>query len=89
MSNVFVVLQRSDDSWPVIETIVADNPLASVAHSPGAVKIDAPDRLTIRRESIEALTGRPYDLRQLQLILVTWSGHVDEDDDRLTLSWQH
>ncbi|ACB35619.1 monooxygenase component MmoB/DmpM [Leptothrix cholodnii SP-6] len=89
MSNVFIAFQHNEDSRPVIDAIVADNPAAVVVHSPGLVKIDAPDRLTIRRETIEAQTGRPYDLQAIHVNLVTLSGHIDEDDDQLTLSWQH
>jgi phenol hydroxylase P2 protein len=89
MSNVFIAFQHNEESRPVIDAIVADNPAAMVTHSTGLVKIDAPDRLTIRRETIEAQTGRPYDLQQLHVNLVTLSGHIDEDDDQLTLSWKH
>jgi len=89
MSNVFIAFQSNEESYPVVEAILADNPQATAVHSPGLVKIDAPDSLTIKRESIEAQTGRPYDLQQLHINLVTLSGHIDEDDDQLTLSWKH
>ena len=89
MSNVFIAFQHNEESRPIIDAIVADNPKAVVVHSPGLVKIDAPNSLTIRRETIESLTGRPYDLQQIQVNLVTLSGHLDEDDDQLTLSWKH
>jgi phenol/toluene 2-monooxygenase (NADH) P2/A2 len=89
MSKVFIAFQHNEESRPVIDAIVADNPDAVVVHSPGLVKIDVPDRLTIRRETIEAQTGRPYDLQQIHVNLVTLSGHIDEDDDQLTLSWRH
>ena len=89
MSNVFIAFQHNEESRPVIDAIVADNPNAVVVHSPGLVKIDAPDRLTIRRDTIEAQTGRSYDLQQIHVNLVTLSGHIDEDDDQLTLSWRH
>ena len=89
MSNVFIAFQHNEESRPVIDAIVADNPNAVVAHSPGLVKIDAPNSLTIRRHTIEEQTGRPYDLQQIHVNLVTLSGHIDEDDDQLTLSWKH
>ena len=89
MSNVFIAFQHNEESRPVVDAIVADNPGAVVVHSPGLVKIDAPNRLTIRRETIESQTGRPYDLQQIHVNLVTLSGHIDEDDDQLTLSWRH
>lgn len=89
MSNVFIAFQNNDEARPLVDAIVADNPAAVVVHSPGLVKIDAPSRLQILRSSIEAQIGRPYDLQQLHVSLVTLSGHIDEDDDQLTLSWSN
>jgi len=89
MSNVFIAFQANEESRPVVDAIVADNPEAQVVYSPGLVKIDAPGKLVIRRETIEGQTGRPYDLQQLQINLVTLSGNLDEDDDTFTLSWKH
>lgn len=89
MSNVFIAFQANEESRPVVEAIVADNPAAVVTYPTGLAKIDVPQRLTIRRETIEEITGRPYDLQQLHVNLVTLSGHIDEDDDQLTLSWAH
>ena len=87
ISKVFIAFQDNEESRPVIEAILADNPEATAVHSPGLVKIDAPGRLVVRRETIEEIVGRPYDLQQIQVNLVTLSGHVDEDDDELSLSW--
>lgn len=89
MSNVFIAFQANEESRPIVEAILADNPEASAVHSPGLVKIDAPNRLTVRRETIEEITGRPFDLQALHVNLVTLSGHIEEDDDELSLSWKH
>lgn len=89
MSNVFIAFQANEDSHPIVEAILADNPKAQAVHSPGLVKIDAPDTLTIKRGTIEAQTGRPFELQQIHLTLVTLSGYIDEDDDQFTLSWKH
>lgn len=89
MSNVFIALQANEESRPVIEAILADNPDAVITESPAMVKIDAPGRLTIRRESIEERTGSRFDLQQIHVNLISLSGHIDEDDDSLTLSWSH
>jgi len=89
MSNVFIAFQSNEDSRPLVDAIVADNPEAQVVYSPGLVKIDAPGRLVIKRETIEEQIGRPYDLQQLHINLVTLSGNIDEDDNQFTLSWKH
>jgi phenol hydroxylase P2 protein len=89
MSNVFIAFQHNEESRPVVDAILADNPGAVAVHSPGLAKIDSPNRLTIRRDTIESQTGRPFDLQQIHVNLVTLSGHIDEDDDQFTLSWKH
>ncbi len=89
MSDVFIAFQANEDSRPIVDAIIADNPEAKVVYSPGLVKIDAPNRLVINRETIEEEIGRDYDLQEIHLNLVTLSGHIDEDDDQLSLSWDH
>jgi len=89
MSNVFIAFQANEEARPIVEAILADNPGAKVDRSPALIKIDVPHKLTIRRQTIERLTGQPFDLQQIQVNLVTLSGHLDEDDDQFTLSWKH
>ena len=89
MSNAFIAFQRNEDTRAVVEAIIQDNPGAIVNEQPAMVKIDVPGQLVIRRETIEALIGRPYDLQELQVNLITISGHLDETDDTFTLSWNH
>lgn len=85
--NVFIAFQTNDDSRPIIEAIAEDNPHAIVNAMPAMVKIDAAGRLVIRRESIEEKIGRPFDLRELQLNLISLSGNIDESDDEFVLAW--
>jgi len=87
MSTVFIALQTNEETRPIIEAIEIDNPKAVVNRQPAMVKIDAPDHLVIRRETIEEQLGRAYDLQELQINLITLSGNVYEDEDTLTLTW--
>ena len=87
MSKVFIALQANEETRPIIEAIEIDNPNAVVNREPAMVKIDVPDRMVVRRETIEDLIGRDYDLQELQINLITISGNVDEDDDTFTLTW--
>ena len=89
MSNVFIAFQANEESRPIVDAILADNPEANAVYSPGRVKIDCPKRLVVRRESIEEQIGRSFDLQQIHINLVTLSGNIDEDDDQFTLSWSH
>jgi phenol/toluene 2-monooxygenase (NADH) P2/A2 len=89
MSNVFIAFQANEESRPVVDAILADNPDATAVYSPGLVKIDCPGRLVIKRATIEEQIGRRYDLQQFQVNLITLSGNVEEDDDEFSLSWKH
>lgn len=87
MSTVFIAFQTNEETRPIVEAILADNPHAMADEQPAMVKINAEGRLTIKRETIEELIGRSYDLQQLHVNLITMSGHVSEDDDELSLHW--
>ncbi|MBA4286378.1 MAG: monooxygenase [Xanthomonadaceae bacterium] len=87
MSNVFIAFQTNDDTRPIIEAIESDNPEAKVQRYPAMVKIDVPGRLVVRRESIEDRIGRAYDLRELQVNLISLSGNIEESDDEFVLHW--
>lgn len=90
MSNqlVFIALQSTDDSRPVIDAIEADNPHATVHRYPAMVKIDAPGRLEINRATIEDLIGRTWDMQELQLGLISLAGNIEETEDQFVLAWR-
>lgn len=85
---VFISFQANDESRPIVEAIEADNPEATVVSYPAMVKIDAPGRLVIKRESIEERIGRRFDLRELHLNLISLAGNIDETDDEFILQWR-
>ena len=87
MSTVFIAYQANEETRPIIEAILEDNPAAEVEQQPAMVRVSAPDSLTINRATVEEHTGRVFDLQEMHINLITLSGHVDEDDDRITLSW--
>ena len=87
MSTVFIAFQANEETRPIVEAILADNPEATAEDMPAMVKISAEGSMTINRETIEEQIGRTFDLQELHINLITLSGHVDEDDDRITLSW--
>lgn len=87
MSTVFIALQTNEETRPIIDAIVIDNPQAIVRQEPAMVKIDAEGRLVIRRETIEEQIGRAFNLQELHINLISIGGNVDETDDAFTLSW--
>ncbi len=87
MSNVFIAFQKNEETRSIVNAIVADNPEAIVNEQPAMVKIDVPRRMVIRKSSIEEEMGRPFDLQELHVNLITLTGHIDETDDEFVLSW--
>ena len=88
MSTVFLALQTNEETRQIIEAILQDNPSAVVDEQPAMVKINADGRLVVRRETIEELIGRDYDLQELQVNMITMSGNLDQTDDEITLFWK-
>ncbi|MET0025684.1 MAG: MmoB/DmpM family protein [Sedimenticola sp.] len=87
MSNVFIALQDVDDSRPIVEAILADNPEAAVDQQPAMVRITAPGKLVVKRETVSDLKGEEWEPQDIQLVLVSFGGHLDEDDDHFTVFW--
>jgi len=89
MSTVFIAFQANEETRPIIDAIMIDNPEAVLHRDPAMVKINAPSHLVIRKATIEDQIGREYDLQELQINLITLSGYVDETDDTFTLHWNN
>lgn len=87
-STVFLALQTNDETRPIIEAIEIDNPNAVVHRLPAMVKIDAPGRLVVKRETIEDITGMDFDLQSFHVNLISLSGNIDETEDELVLEWK-
>jgi phenol hydroxylase P2 protein len=89
MSKVFIAFQTNEDTRPIVEAILADNTHAVLEEMPAMVKISAEGSLVVRRQTVEELIGRDFDLQELQVNLITISGHLDEDDDEFKLCWKN
>jgi phenol hydroxylase P2 protein len=89
MSNVFIAFQTNEETRCIVDAILADNPNATVDRQPAMVKINAPDTLVVRRESVEEQMGRAFDLQELHINLITLTGHITETEDEFIVSWAH
>ncbi|MAC32865.1 MAG: monooxygenase [Haliea sp.] len=87
MSKVYIALQDNEDAHYIVEAIEEDNPSATVIYQPAMIRIENEGHLEVRRETVEEKMGRDWEVQALHVNLITLGGNVDEDDDRLTLSW--
>lgn len=85
--KVFIAFQNNSEAQPIIEAILEDNAAAVPNESPGMVKIDCPQRLVIRRTTVEEKIGREFDLQEIQINLISLGGNIDEDDEEFVIAW--
>ncbi|MBB2891951.1 MmoB/DmpM family protein [Flexivirga oryzae] len=86
----FDLQEGSDDNRFLVEAISADNPEAVVTSMPGLMRVQAPGRMVINRDSVEQRLGRPWETHEFQLAIVSYFGQIAEwDDDQIVIGWQH
>ena len=85
--KVFIAFQTNEDSRPIIEAILEDNPHATLNEQPAMVKIDAPGRLVVKRSTIEDKIGRDFVLQSIHINLISLAGNISEDEDEFVLAW--
>jgi phenol hydroxylase P2 protein len=90
LRQVGIDIQDSEENRPLVDAIKADNPELTVRHLPGLLKLQAPGRIAINRETVEAKLGREWDTGEFQLAIVSYAGNFSEwDDDQIIVSWEH
>lgn len=81
-------VQDTDENRPLISAVEADNPEVVISRIPGVVKLRAPGRLVINRDTVEARLGRSWETHEFQMAIVTLTGNVSTwDDDHIVISW--
>jgi phenol/toluene 2-monooxygenase (NADH) P2/A2 len=87
MSNVFIAFPTNDETRSIVDAIMADNPGATRDEQPAMVRVICPDKLTVKRATVEENMGRTFDLQELHIHLLTLTGNIDETDEEFTLAW--
>jgi phenol hydroxylase P2 protein len=85
--TVFLALQDVDDARAIVEAIEKDNANVLVEHQPAMIRISAPDKLVINKATVEEITGTDWTPQDIQLVLISFGGNLDEDDDHFTIYW--
>lgn len=88
-NNVMLVLQAVEEAKPMIEAISRDNANAVIENQPAMIKITSPGKLVVKTETMEEIIGREWDPQELQLVLISLAGNVDEDYDHFTIYWDN
>jgi toluene monooxygenase system protein D len=84
------VLRMSEDIPAIVAAIEDDNPgvAVEVLDRGSYVRIQAPGRLTVTRESIARNIGRSgYEMRELEVLLASFAGRIANTSEAIT--WQY
>ncbi len=86
---VSIDLQENDENRSLVTAIQGDNADLLTSYTPpGLVRLQAPARLEIKRESVEAQLGRPWETHEFQMAIVSLAGNISEwDEDKIVISW--
>jgi hypothetical protein len=81
-------LMGGEDADAIAEAVVKNTPNAIVEVLPGQLNISAPGRLEFECIDVSEALGRPWDTRELQVILANYAGYIVRmDESGVTLSW--
>jgi hypothetical protein len=85
-NNVGVKLIAGEEAEAAAATVVASHPEAVIEHYPAYISIEVPNRMTFEMERIAEQLGRPYDTPTFLVILSSYNGRINVEDNRITLS---
>lgn len=89
MSKVFLALQAVEEAKAIISAIQEDNKDVEVENLPAMIKITAEGKLVVNAETVGKYLGRDWDPQEIQLVLISLAGNVDEDYDHFTIYWEN
>lgn len=81
-------LMGGEDADAIADAVIKRTPNAVVEVLPGQLNISAPGRLDFECADVSDALGRPWDTRELQVILANYAGYIVRmDESGVTLSW--
>ena len=87
-AQVRLELMAGEEADAVAEAVLLATPTASVIRLPGLVNISAPGSLTFSCAEVAKELGRPWDTRQLQIIMANYAGYISRmDEEGVELAW--
>ncbi len=84
--NVGVKLIAGEEADAAAATVAASYPDAVIEHYPAYISIEVPKRVTFEIERIAEQLGRPYDMPTFLVILSSYNGRINVEDNRITIS---
>jgi len=88
-SMALLCLQATEDGRGIAEAIRADNEGVIITNKPAMIQLEREGRITVKAETVSENLGRVWDPEELQLVLISLGGQVDETDDEFIVYWNN
>jgi|GEM_PF-185940 len=83
-NRVGPILRSGDVANAAVEAIEIDNPgkEIKVEDKLAYIRISVDNECILKRETMEEMLGRPFEMRELEINLSSFAGHIDTNADR-------
>lgn len=82
-------IQATEDGRAIAEAIRKDNEGVVITNKPAMIQIERPERITVKASTVSEVLGRDWDTEELQLVLISMGGQIDETDDEFIIYWNN
>ena len=88
-SIALLCLQATEDGRAIAEAIREDNEGVIITNKPAMIQIERAERITVKAETVSEHLGRDWDPEELQLVLISLGGQIEETDDEFIVYWNN
>lgn len=85
-NHVGVKLTAGEEAEAVVDVVTATHPEAQIEHYPAYISVVVPHRLVLDTPQISEQLGRPYDVPTFLVILSSYHGYINVEDERVTIT---
>jgi len=88
-SIALLCLQATDEGRTIVEAIRKDNDGVIITNKPAMIQIERAGRIVVKASTVSEALGREWDPEELQLVLISVGGQIDENDDEFVVYWDN
>jgi phenol hydroxylase P2 protein len=88
-SIALLCVQATDEGRTIAEAIKVDNEGIIITNKPAMIQIEREGEIVVKADTVSEALGRDWDPEELQLILISTGGQIDEDDEQFVVYWNN
>jgi phenol hydroxylase P2 protein len=88
-SIALLCLQATEDGRAIAEAIRQDNEGVVITNKPAMIQIERAKEIVVKASTVSEALGRAWNPEELQLVLISIAGQIDETDDEFIIYWNN